>query len=54
MASYEKLVLVTRRTRLEELIERFNTRGQAQFYIDHAGGDFADTRASTTLPAGAR
>ena len=30
------------RTRLEELIERFNTRGQAKFYIEHAGGDFGD------------
>ena len=39
---YERLVLVTRRTRLEELIDRFNTRGQAKFYIEHAGGDFAD------------
>lgn len=38
---YERLLLVTRRTRLEELIERFNTRAQAQFYIEHAGGDFA-------------
>ena len=42
MASYEKLVVVTRRTRLEELIDRFNTRGQAKFYIEHAGGDFDD------------
>jgi NAD kinase len=39
---YEKIVVVTRRTRLEELIDRFNTRGQAKFYIEHAGGDFAD------------
>ena len=39
---YERLVLVTRRTRLEELIDRFNTRGQAKFYIEHAGGDFAE------------
>src|SRR5262249_10147811 len=38
--AYEKLVVVTRRTRLEELIDRFNTRGQARFYIEHAGGDF--------------
>jgi len=37
----EKVVLVTRKTRLDELIERFNTRAQAQFYIEHAGGDFA-------------
>lgn len=39
---YEKLVIVTRRTRLEELIARFNTPGQARFYIEHAGGDFGD------------
>jgi hypothetical protein len=38
----EKIVLVTRPTRLEELIARFNTRGQAKFYIEHAGGDFGD------------
>ena len=38
----EKLVLVTRRTRYDGLLERFNTRGQAKFYIEHAGGDFAD------------
>ena len=42
MASYEKLVLVTRRTRMEELIDRFNTKGQAKFYIEHAGGNFAE------------
>src|SRR5262245_50425615 len=42
MATYEKLVVVTRRTRLEELIDRFNTKGQARFYIEHAGGDFRD------------
>jgi NAD kinase len=39
---YEKLVIVTRRTRLEELIARFNTRGQAKFYLEHAGVDFTD------------
>src|SRR5262245_25836202 len=42
MNSYDKLILVTRRTRLEELIDRFNTRGQAKFYIEHAGGDFLE------------
>ena len=35
-----KIVLVTRKTRLEGLVERFNTRGQARFYIEHSGGDF--------------
>jgi hypothetical protein len=38
---YEKIVLVTRKTRLEELVERFNTRPQARFYIEHSGGDFS-------------
>lgn len=38
---FEKLVLITRKTRLDSLIERFNTRAQAEFYITHAGGDFA-------------
>jgi NAD kinase len=37
---FEKIVLVTRKTRLDELAERFNTREQAKFYIEHAGGDF--------------
>jgi NAD kinase len=39
---FKKLVLITRKTRLEGLIERFNTRSQAKFYIEHAGGDFVD------------
>lgn len=39
---FDKIVLVTRRTRLEELVARFNTRGQARFYIEHSGGDFAE------------
>jgi NAD kinase len=38
----EKIVLVTRKTRLEGLVERFNSRAQAKFYLDHSGGDFAD------------
>lgn len=42
MATFEKIVLVTRKTRLQQLVERFNSRGQARFYIEHAGGDFAD------------
>lgn len=40
--AYDKIVLVTRKTRLQQLVERFNSRGQAKFYIEHAGGDFAD------------
>lgn len=38
----EKVVIVTRRTRLEELLVRFNTRGQARFYLERAGADYAD------------
>lgn len=39
---YEKIVIVTRKTRLEGLIERFNTREQAKFYIEHMGLSFDD------------
>jgi NAD kinase len=45
MAAFEKVVVVTRKTRLAELIERFNTRAQAKFYIEHAGGDFGEYEA---------
>ncbi len=38
---FEKIILVTRKTRLEGLVERFNTVGQAKFYLEHSGGDFA-------------
>jgi NAD kinase len=41
-AGFEKIVLVTRKTRLAELVERFNTLAQAKFYIEHAGGDFRE------------
>jgi NAD kinase len=37
---FEKIVLVTRKTRLEGLVERFNTIGQARFYLEHSGGNF--------------
>jgi NAD kinase len=46
MAAYDKLVIVTRKTALEELVERFNTRDQARFYIEHMGGDFASYQAA--------
>lgn len=41
-AGFEKIVLVTRKTRLAELVERFNTLAQARFYIEHAGGNFEE------------
>jgi len=37
-----KIVLILRETRLAELIRRFNTRQQAQFYVEHLGADFSD------------
>ncbi len=38
---FDKIVLVTRATRLQDLIARFNTLAQARFYLEHAGVDFA-------------
>lgn len=37
-----KIVLVQRESRLDELIARFNTVQQAQFYVEHLGADFGD------------
>jgi NAD kinase len=37
-----KIVLVTRPTRLAELVVRFNTVSQARFYVEHQGADFKD------------
>ena len=49
---YDKLVIVTRKTRLEELAERFNTREQAKFYLEHMGLSFADYDAEHETYAG--
>ncbi len=46
MPARDKLVMVTRKTALEELVERFNTRDQARFYIEHMGGRFDDYQAA--------
>ena len=37
-----KIVLVTRKTRLAELVYKYNTVEQARFYIEHMGVDFSD------------
>jgi len=34
--------LVTRKTRLEELVQRHLTMAQAKFYVEHLGADFGD------------
>ena len=38
--SFENAIVITNKTRLEQLVYRFNTRAQARFYIEHSGGDF--------------
>ena len=37
-----KVVIVTRKTRLNDLIYKYNTMEQAKFYIEHMGADFSD------------
>ncbi len=40
--SENKIILITRKSRLDDLIHKFNTQSQAKFYIEHLGGDFND------------
>ena len=66
MPKLEKIVVVTKQTALEELVERFNTRTQARFYIEHLGASFAEYEAAheeyqralsllkSSLPGGSR
>lgn len=44
-----KIILVVRHTRLDELIARFNTLEQAKFYVEHLSGDFSDYQAEDQL-----
>jgi NAD kinase len=46
MASGPKLVLVTRKTALEELLERHTTVSRARFAIEQAGGEFEPYQAA--------
>jgi len=39
---FEYAIIVKNKTRLEFLIERFNTKAQAKFYIERLGGNFED------------
>lgn len=43
---FDKIVVVTKKTALEELVERFNSREQARFYIEHMGGSFGEYQAA--------
>jgi NAD kinase len=40
-----KIILIVRRTRLDDLVARFNTEDQARFYVEHLGADFSDYQA---------
>lgn len=44
-----KIVLVVRETRLEELKARFNTVSQARFYVQQLGGNFEDYEAEDAV-----
>ena len=46
-----KVVLVTRRTRLDDLVARFNTVSQAKFYVEHLGADFSEVPLTSLKPA---
>lgn len=39
---FEYAIIVKSKTRLEVLIERFNTKAQAKFYIERMGGNFEE------------
>ena len=39
---FEYAIIVKSKTRLESLIERFNTKAQAKFYIERLGGNFEE------------
>ncbi|MDR0467413.1 MAG: hypothetical protein LBG67_01015 [Campylobacteraceae bacterium] len=39
---FEYAIIVKNKTRLEYLVERFNTKAQAKFYIERLGGNFED------------
>ncbi len=37
-----KIIIITRKTRLDEVIVKFNTIDQAKFYVENLGMDFSD------------
>ncbi len=42
----DRVVLVTRKTQLEELVTRFATAPQARFFLEHAGTDFVPIQSA--------
>jgi NAD kinase len=45
-SAFDKVVVVIRKTALEELVRRFNTRDQARFYVEHMGASFDEYQAA--------
>jgi len=43
---YENVIIVTRKTELDDLVARFNTRAQARFYLEQAGHSFTAIEAA--------
>ncbi len=41
-ANGSKIILIRRKTRLQELVARYNTVLQAKFYVEHMGADFGE------------
>ncbi len=39
--NFERAIIIRDKTRLEQLIERFNSKAQAKFYIERSGADFS-------------
>ena len=40
-----KVVVVTRKTRIQELVAKYHTEAQTKFYVEHLGADFTDYEA---------
>ncbi len=45
-ALFGKIVVVTRQTELDELVQRFNTPAQAKFYLEQSGHSFDDIQTA--------
>jgi NAD kinase len=43
---YENVIIVTRKTELDDLVARFNTKAQARFYLQQAGQPFDSIEAA--------
>ena len=45
-AQYENVIIVSRKTELDDLVARFNTKAQAKFYLQQAGQSFETIEAA--------